>query len=111
MPSTISPRPGFDSAKVKWGGPDQVRTAHCSYCGEKLDGCVPLILWTEDGSCAEFCDRCQAAWFDLRRMFPIVKSRTAYRDDSYPERDCDRCGKPYCGPAVYCSLECAAVDA
>lgn len=35
----------------------------------------------------------------------------AYRDDRFPERACDRCGKLYRGPAVYCSLTCALADA
>jgi hypothetical protein len=30
-----------------------------------------------------------------------------YRNENYRERNCDNCGKPYRGPAVYCSLECA----
>lgn len=38
-------------------------------------------------------------------------ARAAYQDDSCPERACDRCGKVYRGPAVYCSLECALEDA
>jgi hypothetical protein len=38
-------------------------------------------------------------------------ARAAYRDDHFPERNCDRCGKPYRGPAVYCSLDCALADA
>jgi DNA polymerase III epsilon subunit-like protein len=35
----------------------------------------------------------------------------AYFDHRFPERACDRCGKPYRGPAVYCSLKCAMEDA
>jgi hypothetical protein len=35
----------------------------------------------------------------------------AYRDVRLEERVCDRCGKPYRGPAVYCSLACALADA
>jgi hypothetical protein len=38
-------------------------------------------------------------------------ARAAYHDDSYPERACDHCGKPYRGPAVYCSFACAVADA
>lgn len=34
-----------------------------------------------------------------------------YDDPSYPERECDFCGNPYRGPAVYCSLECSTADA
>jgi hypothetical protein len=36
-------------------------------------------------------------------------------DDAYhdrlEERACDHCGKPYHGPAVYCSFACALADA
>lgn len=34
-----------------------------------------------------------------------------YDDPSFPERTCDKCGRQYRGPAVYCSLECAVADA
>jgi hypothetical protein len=36
----------------------------------------------------------------------------SYLDVSYPLRNCDnaRCGKPYRGPAVYCSHACAIDD-
>jgi hypothetical protein len=40
-----------------------------------------------------------------------TRAKRAYRDDSFPERECDHCGKTYQGPAVYCSLECAMADA
>lgn len=35
----------------------------------------------------------------------------AYRDDTLEPRECDKCGKLYRGPAVYCSLTCALSDA
>jgi hypothetical protein len=35
----------------------------------------------------------------------------AYLDQRLSERACDRCGKAYQGPAVYCSFECAVADA
>lgn len=34
-----------------------------------------------------------------------------YRDDSYPERECDYCHLRYRGKTVYCSLACALSDA
>lgn len=34
-----------------------------------------------------------------------------YTDPAYTSRPCDRCGKWYRGPAVYCSRECAIEDA
>jgi hypothetical protein len=38
-------------------------------------------------------------------------SSAAYRDDRCAERRCDHCGTSYRGPAVYCSLGCALLDA
>jgi hypothetical protein len=40
-----------------------------------------------------------------------LRPRVMYRDDSKPDRKCDWCGKWYRGPAVYCSLDCAELDA
>jgi uncharacterized OB-fold protein len=45
-------------------------------------------------------------WADARQ-----RAEKAYRNDKYPPRECDRCGKVYRGPAVYCSLQCAELDA
>jgi Zn ribbon nucleic-acid-binding protein len=39
------------------------------------------------------------------------RAAASYRDEQFPERDCDRCGRTYRGPAVYCSLKCAQEDA
>jgi hypothetical protein len=53
----------------------------------------------------------------IRELLPPLPERTtafaraAYHDNSFPQRPCERCGKPYCGPAVYCSLTCALADA
>jgi hypothetical protein len=105
------------------GGPDQPRTEHCSYCGDKLPtddedpSFVPLILWTAQGWCAEFCDHCQAAYWGIQSFDePVpprheIEARAGYRNDAFPERECDRCGKTYRGPAVYCSFGCAIADA
>lgn len=41
---------------------------------------------------------------------PIDRAVQSYVDPSFPERQCDYCGKPYRGPAVYCSLICAVDD-
>lgn len=38
-------------------------------------------------------------------------ARASYSDDTLPWRKCDGCARPYRGPAVYCSLECAIADA
>lgn len=47
---------------------------------------------------------------------PLVFVYTAdegfiFVDPIWPKRLCIRCGKPYRGPTVYCSLECALADA
>jgi hypothetical protein len=41
-------------------------------------------------------------------VFPALDD--PYRDERFVERACDYCGKPYRGPAAYCSLECATDD-
>lgn len=47
-----------------------------------------------------------------RQTAPAVWTDVAsYADDAFEARACDHCGKPYRGPAVYCSLQCAMVDA
>jgi hypothetical protein len=73
--TALRPRPGFNWLTVAWGGPDEPRTEHCSYCGDRFPTeeedpeFVPLILSNEEGWVAEFCDHCQAAWFGLQ-SFP-----------------------------------------
>jgi hypothetical protein len=60
MASIPWPR-SLDPQKINWGGPEERRTEVCSYCGDRLnEDSVPLILWTSEGWCAEFCDHCQA---------------------------------------------------
>lgn len=69
---SLSPRPGFRWQQVAWGAPDQTRTKVCSYCGDKLprgdDDFIPLILSTSAGWVAEFCDHCQATWFQVEKF-------------------------------------------
>ena len=48
---------------------------------------------------------------DVERRRRRAALDAAYRDEKYPERACDCCGKLYRGPAVYCSLACAVADA
>jgi hypothetical protein len=42
-----------------------------------------------------------------------VKEVDPYVDESFKERNCNNsdCNKPYKGPAVYCSFDCALADA
>jgi phosphoenolpyruvate-protein kinase (PTS system EI component) len=52
----------------------------------------------------------------IRELIPVnfdkyVKNLAAYQDPRFSERVCDKCGKRYRGPAVYCSIECAEADA
>lgn len=72
------------------------------------------------GALAFLCVECGAPVFDVLgsrkpqdrcRLCrpPIVEA--SYRDDTFEPRKCDHCGKPYRGPAVYCSLTCAISDA
>jgi hypothetical protein len=69
----LAPKPGFEWMAVNWGGPDEPRTKHCSYCGDPLPddeedaGFIPLILWNAAGWCAEFCDKCQWEWWGVER--------------------------------------------
>lgn len=61
--------PGFDWKRVKWGGPSQVRTSSCSYCGEPLDDSGNdgglFTLSSRSGCVAEFCQECSRQWFGI----------------------------------------------
>ena len=46
---------------------------------------------------------------ELQRLADKVNAK--YRNENCRQRNCDHCGKPYRGPAVYCSLQCALDDA
>jgi hypothetical protein len=74
MTTFPGPRPGFEWSAVNWGGPDELRTEHCSYCGDALDRehSVPLILWRRDGWVAEFCDHCQATWWGMQSFDEVT---------------------------------------
>jgi hypothetical protein len=48
---------------------------------------------------------------DHEREWKYWRERGAYHDETCAERACDRCGKLYRGPAVYCRLTCALADA
>lgn len=40
-----------------------------------------------------------------------LRAGRAYHDPTCPLRTCEACGRAYRGPAVYCSLSCAELDA
>lgn len=66
MTASLKPLPGFQWDRIAWGQPDSPRSAVCSYCFTAInDGDVPLILWTEDGHLAQFCDECQRRWWGV----------------------------------------------
>jgi hypothetical protein len=67
----------------------------------------PVVCADCNGSGVASC--CDAAGSSSPGDAPSARDR--YRDDRFAERQCDCCGKPYRGPAVYCSLECAIADA
>jgi len=64
---------------------------------------------------ASCCDAAGAGDEDiLKAMTALGRLRmieAMYADERFDERACDHCGKPYRGPAVYCSLKCAQADA
>ena len=81
----------------------------CQDCG------VSVVRWFEGPT---LCAECQ--WISelpladqpgARRWLRRLHAETDYRNESYAERACDRCGGLYHGPAVYCSLACAVADA
>lgn len=45
--------------------------------------------------------------YELNEVFMYVRARAAFHSFHFDERKCDHCGRPYHGPAVYCSLRCA----
>lgn len=67
----LQPTAEFNWQKVSWGGPNEVPTVTCSYCEAPLpDDCdpdydIPLILWNEDGWCAQFCIECQRRYWGV----------------------------------------------
>jgi hypothetical protein len=64
--TTLAPKAGFDWKRVTWGRPDSVVSPLCSYCSASFrDADVPLMLFTNDGHAAKFCDACQKRWFGL----------------------------------------------
>lgn len=72
---------------------------HCPFCN--------AVSYNPHDILNGYCGRCHRFASDD----PITAGAAAYHNDSYPERACDRCKRPYRGPAVYCSLACALADA
>lgn len=74
-------------------------------------GSVYALVVTDPGKSMDEAERF------IANMLPPLPSRAtefaraSYHDDTCTPRPCDKCGKVYCGPAVYCSFECAIADA
>ena len=63
----LSPKAGFDWARVLWGKPDSPRSAICSYCCAGIgEDAVPLIFCKGAGHVAQFCDACQETWRGIK---------------------------------------------
>ncbi len=63
----VSPKAGFNWAKVTWGRPDSPRSALCSYCSAVIpDDSVPLIMWDTQSYAIQFCEACQAEWWGMQ---------------------------------------------
>ncbi len=76
---------------------------------------VKLIEKRGDSCQVEFPDggRCTVRFDQIVSLEAVGVdcARFVYQDDSRPDRPCDRCGRSYRGPAIYCSFECALLDA
>lgn len=63
----LRPAFGFDWLAVSWGGPDAPRSETCSLCEAEIkNNDVPLMMWNEEGWCAQFCMNCQRRWWGLQ---------------------------------------------
>jgi hypothetical protein len=75
--------------------------------------CAEAMIFTADGGFRlPTAEERAELMADQDTIDTIAAVRNAsYRDERFSQRPCDRCGKRYRGPAVYCSSECAAADA
>ena len=98
---------------------DSFEEIECPDCGHviwRLDigsprcaGCL-WLTWIDDAD-----DRAKArahliAQGTIGEGVTRERAKRAYHDPTFPKRDCDGCGQPYTGPAVYCSIGCAERD-
>jgi hypothetical protein len=64
--ASLRPSAGFNWTAVGWGGPDEPVSDTCSYCDAVIpEDDVPLIMWDANGWTAQFCDACQARYWDV----------------------------------------------
>lgn len=120
-PSFTCPRCGAVSYN-----PNDIRERYCGRCHVFVDDPAPVFVCAACGAVqrdrAIICEQCGEPLvfpkFARLPPLPLVappaarrRAEEAYRDDTFPERLCDRCCQLYRGPAVYCSLKCALEDA
>jgi hypothetical protein len=49
----------FDLGRLTWSRPDSHIVPFCSVCFTHLpDDEAPLMMWNDDGACAQLCDKC-----------------------------------------------------
>lgn len=66
MNNPIAPKAGFDWNRVCWSRPDSLPPRLCSYCSAGIpETTVPLILTSEQGFTARFCDDCMEKWWGM----------------------------------------------
>ncbi len=64
--TALSPLPGFDWSRVRWGGPRDPVTEVCSYCGTPFgEDEAALRLFSKAGAACAFCVACQRRWWGL----------------------------------------------
>jgi hypothetical protein len=55
----------LDAPPLAWGRPDSPRRPLCAICHGALPE-VPVMMFTEDGWAANFCDKCFKRWFIVK---------------------------------------------
>jgi hypothetical protein len=69
---TLAPERGFDWSHVSWGRPDSPLSALCSYCSDSIsEDDLPLILWSDDGHPAQFCETCAERWWGMTKWLNL----------------------------------------
>jgi hypothetical protein len=92
-----------------------------SWCYSPDDDAYLLALHRANGECFGVACYKFEDWLDTFERLKSAHAARAgvstnwrdagYRDASFPERRCERCNRPYRGPALYCSFDCAEADA
>src|SRR5215831_1471807 len=74
MTAKLTFRPGMPP--LSWGHPDSPRRPLCAVC----HGALPeqaIVMFTEQGFCAAFCDPCVERWIEIEIRAPrLLRART-----------------------------------